>query len=138
MDSQGPTRDVGPNNPIHVSAANPPAMGGKLRAQGSSIPPAPFFPGFPHHGRQMSFLYPHSFMPLPLGVGFAPPVHGAGSGIAEFTVASQKRSSQECDTYQSKSIKKRRVARKKLEIVELDDVKDEVEVLNSVGHWKDH
>ena len=136
MDSQGPPRDVGPNNPIHVSIGNPPAVGGELRAQASSIPPPPLFPGFPHYGSQMPFLFPHSFMPL--GVGFSPPVQGAVSGNAEFVVGSQKRSSQECATDQSKSTKNRRVARKKSEIVELDDVKDEVEVLKSVRHWKDH
>jgi hypothetical protein len=137
MDSQGPTHDVGPNNPLHVSTAKPPVVGAELRAQGSSIPPPPFFPSFPQHGSQMPFLYPHSFMPLPPGVGFAPPVHGVGSGIADIA-ASQKRSSQECAIDQSKTNKKHRVTRKKLEIVGLDDVKDEVEVLKTPGHWKEH
>ena len=139
MDSEGPPRDVSPNNPIHVSTGNPPAEGGELRAQASSIPPLnipplAFFPGYPHHGGQMPFLFPHSFMPRLPAVGLAPPVQGD----AEVAAGSQKRSSQECATDQSKSTKKRRVAQKKQEVVELDDVKDEVEVLKSGGHWKDH
>ena len=39
---------------------------------------------------------------------------------------------------QSKPTKKRRVARKKSEIIQLDDVKDEVDAVKSGGHWKDH
>ena len=38
----------------------------------------------------------------------------------------------------SKPTKKRRVARKKPEIIQLDDVKDEVYAVKSGGHWKDH
>ena len=138
MDSQGPLRDIGATNPIDVSTTNPLAVGTEFRVQGSSIPPAPFFQGFPHHGSQMSFLFPHSFMPPLPGVGFAPPNQGGPSGNIDLTAGSQKRASQECVTNQSKSTKKRRVAQKKPEIVELDDVKDEVEVLKSGGHWKDH
>lgn len=35
-------------------------------------------------------------------------------------------------------MKKRKVVRKKPEIVELDNVKDEADVVKSVGPWKDH
>ena len=129
MDSQGHTRNVGPRDP--------PAMGAELGAQGSTIPPPAFFPGFPPHSSQMPFLYAHSFMRPPPPVGFAPPIHGIGSGFADIG-ASQSRSSQEFGSSMPKSNKKRRVVRKKPEIVELDDVKDDVEVLKTSGHWKDH
>ena len=49
-------------------------VGGKVRAQGISMLHVPFFPGVPHHGGQMSFLFPHAFMPLRHGVGFPPHV----------------------------------------------------------------
>lgn len=41
-------------------------------------------------------------------------------------------------TEQSKPTKKRRVSRKNAEIVELDDVKEDVELLKNAGQWKDH
>ena len=126
MDSQESTRNGGPNVPTAAQAE----MGASIRAQGGSIPPPPFFPSFSHIGSQIPFVYPHSFMPRP-------PVHGHFSDIAEIS-ASQMRSSQDFGSNQSKSTKKRRVARKKPEIVELDDVKDEAEVLKTAGHWKDH
>ena len=71
-------------------------------------------------------------MPPLHGGGFAPPVVGAVRGNAEFVACSQKPIPQECAT------KKRRVVRKKPDIVELDNVKDEVDVVKSVGPWKDH
>ena len=86
----------------------------------------------------MPFLFPHSFMPPPPGTGFAHPTQGGPSATIDLTAGSQKRAPQECGADQSKSTKNRRVARKKPEIVKLDDVKDEVEVLKSGGHWKDH
>jgi hypothetical protein len=61
-------------------------------------------------------------------------MQGATSGMADFAQASQKRSSQ----VHSKPIKRKRVVRKKPEIVELDDEKDEVEVVKPAAHWKDH
>ena len=36
------------------------------------------------------------------------------------------------------AIKKRRLAKKKPEIMELNDAKDEVDAVKSGGHWKDH
>ena len=68
MDSQG--------SPIPVSTGNPPAVGGDIRVQASTIPPPPFFPNFPHHDSQIPFLFPNSFMPPFAGVGFATPVQG--------------------------------------------------------------
>ena len=107
-------------------------MGGEARAQGNTLPHAPFYPGFPHHGPQMPFLFPHAFMPPLHGGGLAPPVVGTVRGNAEFAACSQKPIPQECAT------KKRRVVRKKPEIVELDNVKDEMDVVKSAGPWKDH
>ena len=56
----------------------------------------------------------------------------------DLTDGSQKRGSQDCLTDQSKATKKRRVAKKKIEVVELDDTKEDVEVMKHVGPWKDH
>lgn len=138
MDSQEPTRNVGPNNPLKVPAVNPPAVAVELRGQGSGTPPPSYFPGFPQHGAHMPFLYPHSYMSPRPGVGFPLPVHGFGGGIPEISATSPKRYSQEGAIDQPKTVKKRRVARKKPEIIELGDVKEEVETSKSGGHWKDH
>ena len=138
MDSQGTPRDTSTNNPGQVPTSNAPAMGGEGRAQGNAFPHSPFFPSFPPHVGQMPFLFPHAFMPPLHGVGFAPPVQGTVSGNAELPACSQKPTSQECAIDQSKTTKKRRLARKKPEIIELDNVKDEVNVVKSVGPWKDH
>ena len=153
MDSQGPLPDVGATSPNDVSTANPPAVGTdvgattnpndvstanppaaavgtEFRVQGSSIPPAPLFQGFPHPVSQLPpFYFPHHFMPPLPGVGFAPPTQGGPSATIHLTAGSHKRVSQECVTDQSRSTKKQRVLRKKTEIAKLDDVKDEVEVL---------
>ena len=86
----------------------------------------------------MPFLFPHSFMPPIPGVGFAPPTQGRPSTTIDLTTGSQKRGSQECVMDPSKSSNKRRGLRKKPEIVELNDVKDEVELVKTSGHWKDH
>ena len=138
MDLEGPMCDVSPNNPIHISTSNIFVVGGELRAQGKNIPPAPFFLGFPHHGSQMPFLYPHSFMPPLPGVGFAPLIQGARNDIAEFATTSQKRFLQECATNQFKFTKKQKMAWNKPVYVELDNVKKKVEYLKSVGHWNNH
>lgn len=74
MDSQGTPCDTGTTNPIHVPSTNAAAVGSEVHAQGISMLHAPFFPGFPHHGGQMSFLFPHAFMPPRHGVGFPPHV----------------------------------------------------------------
>lgn len=53
-------------------------------------------------------------------------------------MGSHRRDLLECVAEQSKPTKKRRVARKNPEIIQLDNVKDEVDVVKSGGHWKDH
>ena len=138
MDSQGIPRDARANSPSHVPSGNATNVGGEVRAQGVTIPHVPFFPGFSHHGGQMPFLFPHAFMPPLQGVGGTPPVQGTITGHPEFAACSQRPTSQECAIDESKSTKKPRVVRKKPEIVELDNVKDEVDVVKSAGPWKDH
>ena len=41
-------------------------------------------------------------------------------------------------TDQSKPTKRRRAAKKKIEVVELDNTKEDVELTKNVGPWKDH
>jgi hypothetical protein len=89
MDLQGPLRDVGSSNPNEVSSTNPPAVGTEFRIQQSSISLAPFVQGFPQVGSQMSFLFPHSFMPPIPGVGFAPTTQGGPSATIDLTVGAQ-------------------------------------------------
>ena len=86
----------------------------------------------------MPFLFPQSFIPPFARVGFPPPNQGGPSATVDLTAGSQKRDPQECVANQSKLTKKRRIARIKPEIIQLDDVKDYVDILKSVGHWKDH
>lgn len=113
---KGPLRDVGSSNPNDVCTTNSLAVGSEFRIQRSSIPHAPFFRGFPPVGSQMPFVFPHYFMPLVPRVGFAPPTQGGPSATIDLTAGSQKRGSHECVTDQSKSSKKRRGPRKKLEM----------------------
>ena len=134
MDSQNKP-NAGPNNAHGTSTNNPPAGGGEFRAQHVGMPPPPFFQGFQPLGSHMPFLFPPSFMPPIQGVGFAHPSHNAPSPTIDLTAGSEKR---ECATEPSKNIKKRRLAKKKPEVVELDDANDEVEAVKSGGHWKDH
>ena len=56
------------------------------------------------------------------GHGFGAPTQGTSSATIDH----------------SKSIKKKRAPRKKPEIIELDDAKDDVELLKHAHHWKDH
>lgn len=86
----------------------------------------------------MPFLFPPSFMQPVQGVGFTPPSHSAPPPTIDLTASSQKRFPAECATEPSKTIKKRRLTKKKPEIVELDDAKEEVDAVKSGGHWKDH
>jgi hypothetical protein len=58
--------------------------------------------------------------------------------MIDLTEGSQKRPSIECVAEQSKPVKKKRAPRKKVEIVELDDTKDDVDMVKNAGHWKDH
>lgn len=97
-----------------------------------------FFQGFATMGNQMPFLFPHPFMTPPARAGFASHSPGIQTSPIDLTDVSNKRATQECVTDQSKPSKKRRVAKKKPEIVELDDIKDDADLQKNVGHWKDH
>jgi hypothetical protein len=50
----------------------------------------------------------------------------------------QKRGPQEKLTNPPKTAKKRKAVKKKPEIVELDDGKEDVELVKNIGPWKDH
>ena len=138
MDSQGTPSHSQGTHASDASAGHPPAMGSKFRSQGSSIPPAPFFGGFPHPGVQMPFLFPQSFMPPLPGMGFPLASHGSPNAPVDLTPGSPKPDLSEFVVDQLKSTKKRRVGRKNPEIIQLDNVNDEVDVVKSGGHWKDH
>lgn len=101
----------------------------------------------------LPFLPPHSFIPiLERGIKcrFYTPIRtclqfkGLGLGLPpkalptiDLTEGSQKRVSPELVGDQSQPNKKRRAPKKKPKIVELDDAKDEVELLKNAHHWKD-
>ena len=113
----------------------------EFSAQCPAIPPSPFVQGFGGAGNHMPFLYPHSFMPPILAFGFRPPAHVGPSATTDPTEAFQKRGPQESvksPPHPPNSNKKRRAVRKKPEIVELDDIKDDLETLKNSCHWKDH
>ena len=74
--------------------------------------------------------------PIP-GYGFNAPAQGTPSATIDLTEESPKRCPQESVIDHSKAIKKK-APRKKPEIVELDDAKDDVELLKHAHHWKDH
>ena len=109
-----------------------------IHSQRPSIQHAPFFQGFYGMGSQLPFLFHHPFMAQTPGPQFAPSANSIRASPIDLTGGSQKQAPEECITDQSKPTKKRRIQRKKPEIVELDDIKDEGDVPKNVGHWKDH
>ena len=147
MDFQGTIREgdnvnpPSPSNgrPCHAPIAPTSAAGVDPHSQRPGIQPAPFFQGFHGMGsHQLPFLFHHPFMPQSPGPQFAPSAHGIRASPIDLTSGSQKQAPEECITDQSKPTKKRRIQRKKAEIVELDDIKDEGDVPKNIGHWKDH
>ena len=138
MDSQGPPPHASGAHASDASDAHPLGVGSEFRPQGSRIPPASFFGGFPHPGVQMPFLFPQFFMPPLPGLGLPLASHGSPNKPMDLTADSHKHDLPESVAEQSKATKKRRVARKKPEIIQLDDGKEEVDVVKSGGHWKDH
>lgn len=143
MDFQGTGRDgEGVNGPAEMGGHPPVAptntAGIDFGSRRSSIPPAPFFQGFHGMGSQMPFMFPHPFMPPPGGHGFSPTAHNIRTPPIDLTGVSQKQAPEECVTQQSKPKKKRRVQKKKPDIVVLDDLNDEGDVQKNIGHWKDH
>lgn len=89
-------------------------------------------------GSQLPFFFPQPFMPPILGAGLAAPIKGGLAAFIDLTRGSQKRGPKECVTDPTKPAKKRRAPRKHVHIVELDDTKDDVELLKNACHWKDH
>ena len=138
MDSQGPQREVGGGHGNGNSGGIPPVSAAEFRAHCTSIPPAPYFPGFAGASSQLPFLYPNSFMPPLRRTGFMAPGHGYPNATIDLTDGSQNQCPEEVVTECPKPTKKRRVAKKKVEIVELDDNKEDVDVQKTGGHWKDH
>jgi hypothetical protein len=97
------------------------------------------FSGFSWNGESNAlhvspFLHATSWRP---GIRTPCPQHSYPPPI-DLTGASQKQPPEECVTQQSKPTKKRRVQKKKPDIVVLDDINDEGDVQKNIGHWKDH
>ena len=118
--------------------ANPQPSSTEFGAQRPPMAPLPFFQGFGGAGNPMPFLYPHSFMPPIPGFGFGGAPKASPSATTDLTDVSLKRGPKESVIDLSKSIKKRRAPRKKVEVVELDDTKDDVDLHKNSCHWKDH
>ena len=133
MESQG-----SPAKHTLGKGANPQPSTTEFGAQRPPMAPLPFFQGFGGAGNPMPFLYPHSFMPPIPGFGFGGAPKASPSATTDLTDVSLKRGPKESVIDLSKSIKKRRAPRKKVEVVELDDTKDDVDLHKNSCHWKDH
>ena len=133
MESQG-----SPATQILGRGAIPHPSTSEFCAQRPSIPPSPFFHGFGGAGNPMPFLYPHSFIPPIPGYGYGSPPKASPTTTTDLTDGSLKRGPKESVIDLSNSSKKRRAPRKKVEIVELDDTKEDVELQRNSCHWKDH
>ena len=132
-------RDVIPSTQASASSGPPPSStGGEFPTPRHAMAPPQFFPGFPSVPNQMPFLFPHSFMPHVPGMGFPPTAHGNAPPVIDLSESPQRRGSQDGVTNQSKTAKKRKIVKKKPEIVELDDGKEDVELVKNIGPWKDH
>ena len=131
-------RDVIPSTQASASSGPPPSASGEFPTPRHAMAPPQFFPGFPSIPNQMPFLFPHSFMPHAPGMGFPPTPHGGAPLVIDLSEGPQKRGGQDCVTNQSKTAKKRKVVKKKPEIVELDDGNEDVDLVKNIGPWKDH
>ena len=138
METQGNVREACGVNGSAVTGGIPLAVGSPNSGPRPPIPPAPLFHGFHGAANQLPFLYSQSYMPPIPGYGFTPPPQGTPSATIDLTEESPKRGPQDSVLDHSKSMKKKRAPRKKPDIVELDDAKDDVELLKHGHHWKDH
>lgn len=138
MESQGTSHELLDVNGCVVTNVIPPLAPPTVAAQCPPIPPTPFFHSYLGAGNQIPFLYPHTYMPPIQGFGFRAPAQSTPIPTIDLTEGSQKRVSPELVGDQSQPNKKRRAPKKKPKIVELDDAKDEVELLKNAHHWKDH
>lgn len=84
----------------------------------------------------MPFVFPHAFMPPVAVAGFAPPPQVTLAATIDIMQGSQKNPSIECIAKQAKL--NNEVYRKKVEIVKLDNTKDNVDLMKNAMHWKDH
>ena len=132
MDFQGQPRESHTVNPNASTPAN------DFHAMRPPMPQIPFFQGFPSIGNQMPYLFPHPFNPPASGAPFTSPSQANPNVTIDLTEDTHKRVSQECVTEQSKPKKKKRAIRKKSEIVDLDKLKEDVDLLKNATHWKDH
>ena len=138
MESQRIVREADGANSSVLTSGIPPVAGTAISGQGLPIPPALISHGFHGAGNQLPFLYSHSYMPPIPGFGFSAPAQGTPSATIDLTEGSPKRGPKETVIDLSKLAKKRRAPRKKPEIVELDDGKEDVELLRNAHHWRDH
>ena len=138
MDSQWSMQEASPSKQVGVSSGFPPATSVELPTQRQAMPPPPLFQGFLPVPNQMPFLFPHSFMPHVPGIGFPHPAHGNANATIDLSEGPRKCGPQECVTDQSKPAKKCKNPKKKLEIAELNNGKEDVELLKNIGPWKDH
>ena len=91
MESQQNLQEAGDANASAVTGGIPLVTGTAISGQRPSIPPTPFFHGFPGTGNQLPFLYSHSYMPPIPGFGFSTPAQGTPSATIDLTEGSQKR-----------------------------------------------
>ena len=138
MESQGNLPEVSGPNASVVTGGIPLVSGTAVSGQRPPIPPTPFFHGFRGPTNQLPFLYSHSYMPHIPSLGFGAPAQGAPSATIDLTEGEHKRAPHDSVFEHSKPAKKRRAPRKKPEIVELDDAKEDVELLKNAHHWRDH
>ena len=77
-------------------------------------------------------------MPASSGAAFTSPTRVIPNATIDLTEDTKKRAPQECLTEQSNPTKRRRGKGKKPVIVDLDDAKEDVELIKNAGHWRDH
>ena len=138
METQGNLREACGANGSAVTGGIPLVLGSPNSGPCPPIPPAPLFHGFHGAANQLPFLYSQSYRPPIPRYGFIAPVQGTTSATIDLTEESPKRSPQDSVLDHSKSIKKKKAPRKKPDIVELDDAKEDVDLLKHAHHWKDH
>ncbi|KAG0596502.1 hypothetical protein M758_UG260500 [Ceratodon purpureus] len=116
MDSQGTMQDSNGSESNGATGSTPPPLPVEFHSQFPMMTPLPVFQGFTGAPNQMSFMFPHSFMPHIYGFGFSPPVQGSPFTTIDLSD-------------QSKPAKKGRIVKKKPEGVKMDVTKEELELL---------
>jgi hypothetical protein len=100
--------------------------------------PCTIFPKLPRYGKSSALCIspPLHALKRIRGLCTSPPVNHAVT--IDLSEGSQKRPSNGGIAEKSKPNKKKRAPRKKVEVVELDDTKDDADLCKNTGHWKDH